>query len=90
MTVVELQAHHGAHAQPKVISHMLFPPHLQGCQQSLTQQLLGSGVGHKGQAGQHLQACQLALVLGGANEGQHGSKHPALYDLVAGDAVVLP
>lgn len=56
----------------------------------MTHQLLGSNVRDQGQAGQHLQACQLALVLGGANKGQHGCKHAPLNDLIAGYAVVLP
>ena len=64
--------------------------HLQGGQQALTHQLLGSCIRDKSQASQHLQAGQLALVLGTADEGQHGCHHTALYDLGTGYCVVLP
>jgi len=64
--------------------------HLQGGQQALTHQLLGSCIRDKSQASQHLQAGQLALVLGTADEGQHGCHHTALYDLSTGYCVMLP
>ncbi len=64
--------------------------HLQGSQQALAHQLLGGCIRHEGQASQHLQTGQLTLVLGAADEGEHGCHHAALYDLSAGYCVVLP
>ena len=46
-------------------------------------------MGEKGKAGKDLQASQLALMLGAADEGQHSCHHTAADDLVAGNAVVL-